>query len=70
MTDFLKGFRRNDDGSWTCVARASYSGNDGTIQVMPGTIFTPGTSFLGVDLVGWLEMLERNANPPRHQLAA
>lgn len=70
MTDFLKGFRRNDDGSWTCVARVSYSGNDGTIQVMPGTTFTPGTSFLGVELVSWLEMLDRKANAPLRKRAA
>lgn len=70
MTNFLKGFRRNDDGSWTCVAKASYSGHDGTIQVTPGTTFAPGTTFLGVDLVGWLEMLDRQANAPRHKLAA
>ncbi len=41
-----------------------------TIQVMPGTTFTPGTSFLGVELVGWLEMLDRRANSPQRKLAA
>lgn len=70
MIDFLKGFRRNDDGSWTCLVPVSYSGNDGHVQVMPGTTFTPGTSFLGVDLVGWLETLDRKANAPQRKLAA
>jgi len=55
MNEFLRAFKRSDDGSWTCTAKAVYVGTEGHIQVTPGTRFTPGTSFMGVDLVEWLE---------------
>ncbi len=55
MTEFLKAFQRNQDGSWTCVTRAVYVDREARIQVTPGTTFTRGTSIMGVDLVEWLE---------------
>jgi hypothetical protein len=55
MVDFLNAFERSADGSWTCVSKAVYANSEGRIQVMPGTRFTSGTSFMGVDLVEWLE---------------
>ena len=70
MRDFLRGFRRNADGSWTCVSRAAYSGTDGNILVTPGTTFSPGTRILGVDLVAWLEMLDREHARHRQTCAA
>ena len=55
MTKLTKTFRRNDDGSWTCIALASLNGPNGRIQVTPGTTLAPGARFMGVDLVAWLE---------------
>jgi hypothetical protein len=53
--DLNKAFRRNPDGSWTCVALATLNGPNGRIQVTPGTTFAPGTTFMGVELVAWLD---------------
>ena len=55
MNEFLKAFHRNDDGSWTCVAAARYQSAEGRIEVAPGTTFTKGTVFLGVEIASWLE---------------
>ena len=55
MMEFLRGFRRNADGSWTCVAPARYSGPDGRLDVTPGTTFTKGTVLMGVHLAQWLD---------------
>jgi hypothetical protein len=55
MEKLSETFRRNSDGSWTCIALASLNGPDGRIQVTPGTTFAPGTIFMGVELVAWLD---------------
>jgi len=52
-----KGFKRNHDGSWTCVAESTIQRHSGRIQVMPGATFLPGVKFMGVDLVDLLESL-------------
>jgi hypothetical protein len=56
MTDyFLDAFVRRGDGSWECVAHASFQGPHGRIEVTRGSVFTPGNTFMGVDLAAWLE---------------
>ena len=55
MEKLSETFTRNADGSWTCIALASLNGPDGRIQVTPGTTFAPGTIFMGVELVAWLD---------------
>lgn len=55
MQDFIKAFFRHPDGTWTCIAPATLDHPKGRIQVAQGTHFTRGTSFMGVDLVEWLE---------------
>ena len=55
MEQFVQAFRRNADGSWTCVAPATLEAAEGRIQVTPGSIFLPGTRFMNVDLAQWLE---------------
>ena len=57
MQDFWKAFRRNPDGSWTCVEPATLEGPGGRrIQVTPGSTFVRGTNFMGVDLAEWLDL--------------
>jgi hypothetical protein len=56
---FIKAFFRHPDGSWTCIAPATLEHPKGRIQVAQGTHFTRGTSFMGVDLVDWLERQHR-----------
>jgi hypothetical protein len=55
MKVFIKGFRRNADGSWECIAPATVVGPNGRIEVTPGAKFFPGTPFKGVDLATWLD---------------
>ena len=57
MEHLSHAFRRNADGSWTCVAPATLDGPNGRIQVTPGTTFARGTIFMGVDLAAWLDKL-------------
>jgi hypothetical protein len=63
MDGFIQAFRRDADGSWTCVAPTTFDGPNGRIQVAPGTRFTRGTAFMGVDLATWLD--ERARAAPR-----
>jgi hypothetical protein len=51
----LKAFRRNDDGSWTCISPVRIDHPRGRIEVTPGTRLAPGTMFMGADLAAWLE---------------
>ncbi|MEA3192776.1 MAG: hypothetical protein QOD26_1109 [Betaproteobacteria bacterium] len=55
MGDFINHFVRDDSGAWRCIQPAELDVATGRIQVAPGTIFTPGTQFMGIDLAGMLE---------------
>jgi hypothetical protein len=55
VQNFIKAFFRHPDGTWTCIAPATLDHPKGRIQVAQGTHFTRGTSFMGIDLVEWLE---------------
>src|SRR5216684_334519 len=57
MPATYKGFKRNHDGSWTCVAESTIQRRGGRIQVMPGSTFPPGVKFMGVDLADLLDTL-------------
>jgi hypothetical protein len=55
MEAFLKNFVRDGDGCWRCIAPAELQVDVGRIQVAPGTTFTKGTMFMGLDLASLLE---------------
>lgn len=55
MDTFIKAFRRNADGSWTCIKAATLQGPSGRIQVTEGSTFFPGTVFMGIELAVWLD---------------
>ena len=55
MRDFIKHFRRDRDGSWTCISHAESNHILGRIQVAEGARFMPGTIFMAVDIVKLLE---------------
>ncbi len=57
MTATYKGFRRNPDGSWTCVAESTIEGPNGRMPVTPGMTFARGLKFMGVDLAALLDTL-------------
>ena len=55
MKDFIKHFRRDRDGTWSCLSHADVMAVSGRIQVTGGSCFAPGTIFMGVDIVQLLE---------------
>ena len=61
MTEFIKHFVRERNGAWNCVEPAEVLLPVGRIQVTAGARFTPGTSFMGVDLAALLEEQYRKA---------
>ena len=52
---FIKNFIREGEGAWRCISPAELQVDVGRIQVAPGTMFTLGTRFMGVDLASLLE---------------
>lgn len=55
MEKLGKAFRRNADGSWTCVQAATFDGPNGRMQVPEGATYSPGMLFMGVELAKWLD---------------
>ena len=55
MQNFLESFVREQDGAWICIEAATLDLPGGRIQVAVGTRFTPGSRFMGVDIVRLLE---------------
>ena len=60
MRYFAKHFERQADGSWLCISAAELVTPRGRLYVTAGTRFAPGTSFMGVDIVAWLEAETRS----------
>ena len=58
VQSFIKAFQREGDGSWRCVAPATWDGPP-RVQVNPGMQFRPGNPFMGVDLAALLEQQHR-----------
>jgi hypothetical protein len=59
-------FRREADGSWTCIEAIAVEHPSGRIQFSPGARFGPEDSFMGVKVAKWLDSLAdaRRAAPP------
>jgi hypothetical protein len=55
METFITNFVREAEGAWRCIKPAELQVAAGRIQVAPGTMFTRGTHFMGVDLASLLE---------------
>ena len=55
MRDFINHFVRESGGTWKCVSPTETATVMGRIQVAEGSRFTPGTVFMGCDIVGLLE---------------
>ena len=47
-------FRRNPDGSWTCLRPVTIKGPHGEVSIGPGASFQPGTQMMGLDVGAWL----------------
>jgi hypothetical protein len=63
MQDFRKHFARDKAGSWTCMEPATLDLPTGRIQVAPGSRFTRGTTFMGVDLAKLLDDFHDSRQP-------
>ena len=55
MENFIKCFVRDSFGAWRCIAPADLQTPQGRVQVTPGSVFTPGTRFMNVDLAALLD---------------
>ena len=55
MRDFIKCFRRDSAGHWTCTLPCEIDLPGGRIQVAAGTVFTAGTLFMDVDIAELLD---------------
>jgi hypothetical protein len=55
MDTFIKCFVREGSGAWRCIEAAELQLAVGRVQVAPGTRFTLGTQFMGIDLAAMLE---------------
>ena len=53
--DAIDAFRRNPDGSWTCVEETFIFGYGGIITINPGLTFKAEEYSWGVDIAGVLE---------------
>lgn len=55
-----KEFRRNPDGSWTCIKNSDIKSAYGIYRVSPGMTFKKKQSIWGIDVVELLD--QTNAN--------
>ena len=55
MQKFIKHFVRERQGVWSCVEAVEVHLPHGRIQVSPGTRFTLGSTFMGVEVAQLLE---------------
>ena len=54
--NFIRNFVREKQGCWACIEPAEMTLPGGRrIQVAPGTRFTLGTMFMGIDLARMLD---------------
>jgi hypothetical protein len=55
VQNFIRHFIREGHGVWACVEPAELHLPQGRVQVAPGTRFTLGSMFMGVELAKLLE---------------
>lgn len=53
--DVCAAFKRNPNGSWSCIEAVTIESGSGKIQIGPGMYFSRGVKFMGVDLAAWLD---------------
>lgn len=63
MQDFFRRFAREKDGAWRCIEPAELTLPSGRIQVAPGSRFTRGTRYMGVDLAKLLDEHYERSRP-------
>ena len=51
----LDNFRRNPDGTWTCIQPTPIKVGKRVLAISKDMTFTKGVPYLVVDVAGWLE---------------
>ncbi len=65
MFDFMHAFRRNADGSWTCVEPITLVQPSGPVQFTQGATFRPESMFMGIKVAKFLDELAKYPPPVR-----
>jgi hypothetical protein len=65
MEQFIKHFRREQAGVWTCEEPATLDLPEGRVQVTRGTRFVIGTKFMNVDVARLLDQEYSRQQGPR-----
>jgi hypothetical protein len=65
MKQFIKHFRREAAGVWTCLEPATVELPQGRVQVTPGTRLTLGTRFMNVEIARLLDQEYSRQTPAR-----
>jgi len=55
--EFLSRFRRQPDGVWACTKPINIKGPNGPVLISQGASFSPGASFMGLDLANELDQM-------------
>jgi hypothetical protein len=55
--EFLSRFERQPTGLWSCTKPIKVDGPNGPLFIRPGQSFSPGASFLGIDLAKELDRM-------------
>ena len=58
--EFLNRFRRQPNGVWACTKPINIRGPDGPVVIGQGASFSPGASFMGLDLAKELDQWPRS----------
>lgn len=48
-------FKKNPDGTWTCIQQIAIKTPTGEVKIGPGTTFRKGVLFMGIDLAKLLD---------------
>jgi hypothetical protein len=65
MFDFMQAFRRNADGSWTCVEPITLVRSSGPVHFSQGATFRPESMFMGIRVAKYLDELAKYPSPDR-----
>lgn len=66
MATFIDSFRRNADGSWTCVASVTLASRLGPIRFTEGATFPSGMMFMGIRVSKLLDEMAKYSPPTSH----
>jgi hypothetical protein len=66
LATFIDSFRKNADGSWTCVASVTLISRGGPIRFTEGATFPSGMMFMGIRVSKLLDEMAKYSPPTSH----